>query len=380
VRICYLSNVLYLHDHRFLRKLTAAGYETWLVAYRNDDIPAQIAEIGGLNIIHVRPRFLRKIQKYLYGAKVFHFRQLLKRIQPDILHSGYVWKDGFLAALSGFHPHLSMPWGDDVLTQPDESRICRCIVKYTLSHADMITCDAERVKEKIAELSGYPPEKIVVFPWGLELGLFNPRVDGSPIRNELGWEENKVLIMNRQMRPKNNVACFIETLPAVVREEPDTRVLLLGSGPMENEIRELVRENALGPFVHFAGWVPIQDMPKYLRASDIYVSSALMDGSSMSLLEAMACGLPVVVTDIPSILEWVDDGYNGYVVPRRNSEALAAKILELLQDQSLGARMSERNVQIARQRADWDKNFATLERMYHRLVASGSDVEAYERE
>lgn len=380
MRICYVSNILYMHDQRFLRKLTEAGYETWLVTYRNDDIPAQIAEIEGLNIIHVRPKYLRRLQKYLHGTKVFHFRQLLKRIQPDILHSGYVWNDGFLAALSGFHPHLSMPWGSDVLTQPDESRICRWIVRYTLSRADMITCDAERVKEKIIELSGYRPEKIVVFPWGLELEMFNPQVDGSQIRNELGWEENRVLIMNREMNSKNNVACFIEALSAVVRESPDTRVLLLGSGIMHDQIRELVRRNGLEQYVHFAGWVSIHDMPKYLRASDIYVSCALMDGSSMSLLEAMACSLPVVVTDIPSILEWIDDGYNGLVVPRRDSEALAVKILELLQDSSLRQRMSERNIHIARQRADWDRNFAKLEHIYHRLVATSSDVQGCERE
>jgi D-inositol-3-phosphate glycosyltransferase len=81
------------------------------------------------------------------------------------------------------------------------------------------------------------------------------------------------------------------------------------------------------------------------------------------------CGSPVVVTDIPAILEWVDDGYNGYVVPRRDSEDLAVKTLELLQDQPLREKMSERNLSIARERADWDKNFRKLECMYDMLRA-----------
>jgi glycosyltransferase involved in cell wall biosynthesis len=138
---------------------------------------------------------------------------------------------------------------------------------------------------------------------------------------------------------------------------------------MERDIRMLVHNNQLEDFVVCLGAVPVQDMPLYLNAADIYVSSLLSDGTSMSLLEAMACGLPVVVTDVPAILEWVDNGYNGYVVPRRDSEALAVKILELLRDQPLREKMSERNLSIAREQADWEKNFRKLERMYDMLVA-----------
>lgn len=93
-----------------------------------------------------------------------------------------------------------------------------------------------------------------------------------------------------------------------------------------------------------------------------------MDGTSTSLLEAMACGLPVVVTDIPSIMEWVEEGYNGYLVPRRDSVSLAAKIVQLLRDEKMQERMGRRNLRIAQVKADWDRNFEKLEEMYQLLV------------
>jgi glycosyltransferase involved in cell wall biosynthesis len=85
-------------------------------------------------------------------------------------------------------------------------------------------------------------------------------------------------------------------------------------------------------------------------------------------LEALACGLPVVVTDVPANLEWVEDGINGLVVPRQSSERLAEAIITLLQDEQRAQNMGKNNLKIALERADWDRNFAKLEEIYRRLV------------
>lgn len=113
-------------------------------------------------------------------------------------------------------------------------------------------------------------------------------------------------------------------------------------------------------------------MPAYLNASDLYVSSSLSDGTSLSLLEAMACGLPVVVTDVPAILEWVADGENGLVVPRQSIEELAEAIVHLLENEDLAIEMGNKNLVIAKERADWNKNFQKLVQIYEKLLTKGS--------
>ncbi len=368
MKICYLSSVLSVHDHRFLSKLIERNFETYLVTYFDGEIPEEIQKIKGLKIIHQRPRHFHKLQKFLFAIKVFQFRKIIKQINPDIIHSGFVWKDGFLAALSGFHPSLLMPWGSDVLIHPQKSLICRWIVKYTIKKADMITCDCQKVKNEIIELAGYPEDKIVVFPRGIDLLLFNPQKDGSGIRKNLGWERNKILIMTRSFYPVYRIDLFIEALPKIIKAEPSTRVILMGTGPEEDKLKMIIKHKNLDNFIHFARLAPNSEMPHYLNASDIYVSSSLSDGTSLSLLEAMACGLPVVVTKVPAIMEWVKDKVNGLVVPKENITALSNAIISLLKNSFFREKMRNRNLKVVQERANWEKNFNKLENIYSIMI------------
>ena len=97
------------------------------------------------------------------------------------------------------------------------------------------------------------------------------------------------------------------------------------------------------------------------------MSTSKSDVSSLSLLEAMACGLPMVVSDVPAICEWVKDGENGYVVPRNKVNPISEKILKLFNDLNTARKMGEINLQIAKERADWNKNFLKLERIYNNM-------------
>jgi glycosyltransferase involved in cell wall biosynthesis len=137
---------------------------------------------------------------------------------------------------------------------------------------------------------------------------------------------------------------------------------------LELQLKALAQELNLADRIRFLGEIPNHELPKYLNASDLYVSSSLSDGTSLSLLEALACGLPVVVTDVPANLEWVEDGINGLVVPRQSSEELAKAVITLLKDEQYAQEMGKKNLALARKRADWDRNFAKLEELYQRMV------------
>ena len=111
-------------------------------------------------------------------------------------------------------------------------------------------------------------------------------------------------------------------------------------------------------------------MPSWFRSADVYVSCAQSDGTSVSLLEAMATGLPVVVTDLPSNREWVDDGQSGWLAPANSAEQFANRFLRatrLNPDQR--NLVALRNQRIVEERADWDRNFPRLLKMYELLTA-----------
>ncbi|MEW6684778.1 MAG: glycosyltransferase family 4 protein [Candidatus Edwardsbacteria bacterium] len=369
MRIAYISNGnpdVPAFDQLFLGKMVEQGHEPYYISYWPGE--ADYSKLG-VRWIHYDPQPPRLLRI------VLHLRNLLRQIQPDVLHTGWVQTAGFYGALSGFHPTLLMPWGHDILPHLDqpqysESRWHKLITRFTIKWADMITCDCELVKNRIIEMTAYPANRIVVFPWGVDRATFKPSSSPSQIRQRLGWEDKKVLIMNRLFTPRRGIRYFIEALPAVVAEIPETRVLLVGYGLLEQELKRRVEELGLLSQVHFAGRVSNRDIAEYLHAADIYVTTSLSDGTSVSLLEAMACGLPVVVADAPAYFEWVRDGFNGFIVPRKDSTILAKRLVELLANEDLRRSMSERNLQIAQERADWDKNFETLEGLYEELVLS----------
>lgn len=174
--------------------------------------------------------------------------------------------------------------------------------------------------------------------------------------------------MNRAFEPVYGTQYFIEALPQIVSQEPTTRVILIGSGSLEHRLRSLVADKCLDSYVTFVGSVPNEEMPAYLNAADVYVSTSLSDGTSSSLLEAMACSLPVVVTEIAANKEWVIDGHNGLFVHLRNSNEIATKVMTLLKDSNLRNLMGSNNLAIARDKADWEKNVDKLEAIYKLLV------------
>ena len=131
--------------------------------------------------------------------------------------------------------------------------------------------------------------------------------------------------------------------------------------------KKFIKGKKLTRYVHFAGFIDNNELSKFLAAADVYISSSLTDGTSLSLLEAMSCGLPIIVTDIPSNREWITNGKNGFLVQRKDPKVLSDKIIQLLKDKALMKMFGERNYQISKERADWDKNFIKLEKIYKKL-------------
>jgi len=355
MNVCYVSSILNIHDLRFFKKFAEKGYEVNVVSFAEHNPKLN----QNMTLYHFSLRSLLDIPK-----AVTFLKKILRKIEPDVLHGGFIQMDGFICALSGFHPFVLMPWGSDVLLFPRGSILMRAIAMYTISKADMITCDAEFVKSEILRIGRCGAQRVITFPWGVDLKKFQPNVDGSKIRRRIGWEDKRIIVVTRNFEPKYGIELFLRTLPRMVKEVPDVGVLFCGKGPLMDQFTRFVNNHGLKEYVFFAGFIENDELPKYLRAADIYVSTSITDGTSVSLLEAMACGLPVVVTDNPSILEWIKDGENGFVVPRNNLSQLTEKLIHLLKDDTLMKQFGERNLEIAKARADWDKNFERLEHTY----------------
>jgi glycosyltransferase involved in cell wall biosynthesis len=115
-------------------------------------------------------------------------------------------------------------------------------------------------------------------------------------------------------------------------------------------------------------FIDYNEFPELLHGADVFVTVPSSDSSAVSLHEAMACGLPAIVSDIPANHEWIIDGWNGFIVPVRNPEKLADAIIQLIEQPDLIQLFGRRNAQIVRDRADREKHMAHMENIYQQLL------------
>ena len=197
---------------------------------------------------------------------------------------------------------------------------------------------------------------------------FRSGPDTLRLRQRPGWEDSAIVICTRSWEPNYGVMHLLDAFCLARAKMPQLRLVLLGSGSQKAAVEEFVREKGLEEDVLMAGAIPPERLPEYFRAADLYASCAYSDGSSLSLLEAMATGLPVLATDRASNREWVSGPDHGLLAPFGDAPAIAAALLELASlSPQRRAEIAACNRATVEQRADWKRNIAKLLAAYSTL-------------
>ncbi len=364
MRVLYFSNSYSPHDHRFLAALANTEHEVFYL--RLEDGGRQVED-------RPVPSEIRQVQ-WAGGSGPFGWPsvprlwadllRVLRDVHPDIVHAGPIQTCAFLTALTGFRPLLTMSWGFDLMQDSERNAWWRWVTRYTLRRSTFFVSDALVTRDK-AVAYGMDANCTAVFPWGVDLAHFRPT---EPV--EKPWKARQTaftLFCNRSWEPRYGVDVLARAFVKVARQRPDVGLLLLGGGSQAGAIRSILMTGGVLERVQFPGQVSQSDLPRWYQMADLYVSPSHVDGSSVSLMEALACGLPCLVSDIPANREWVADGENGWLFPDGDADALAAKITAVMEqrDQAVIRRAAR---QTAEQRADWSKNFAVLLQAYQKAV------------
>jgi glycosyltransferase involved in cell wall biosynthesis len=340
-------------------------YEVLLLHYASRELIDDIKELKNLKIISKKPI----IKSFPLFSELLHFRKVYKKFRPDVVHTGYVWQVGILASIFNIHPHLSMPWGSDVLFQPEKNFIIKKIVKKVMNQCDHIHCDAEYVKHRIKEEYKIDESKFSVFPRGVNLKQFTP-LDKINCRKQLGIDPGKFVIhFNRHFEPVYGIDTLLEGYRIFASKKDDVLLLMVSSGSLKGKIEKFLKDNVLGSKVNIIGGIPNNKMPLYLSASDVYLSTSISDGTSLSLLEAIAMGLGLIVTDVPALKYWITEK-NGILVQRNSPSQVAGALEEYYNNRQLIRAHGDKNISIAKEKADWDKNYSKLREIYKNILPS----------
>lgn len=308
--------------------------------------------------------FLRMILYYISGFILTIYA--VSKNQCDVIHIHWAIPTGLIGVWIKAllrKPFIVTIHGSDLRMALDRPGFLRKIFLHVCKKAVHLNCVSDGQKIGIEQL-GIISEKISTIPMGVDEAFLEM---GKNKKMELN-NRSFIILSNRNLLPIYNVSLLIRAIPTVLKEEPKTQFLIAGDGSEKRKLGKEVEDFKLSGSVKFLGRVPHQEMPDLLSQSDIYVSTSRYDGTSVSLLEALACGVFPVVTDIPSNREWIADGFNGFLVSEEDEKLLASKIVQAIRDHGLLEEAYEINRRIVKERAYWRENIKRIAELYQRFA------------
>ena len=385
MRILFLSNAYpdFMDSYRgiFIKKmaelLRGDGYEISVVTpkiYRGSHYFEEQTGIkvyrfpffarDKLLIEHEKIPYLRMILYYISGVLLCLYAMIKNKCY--LIHVHWAIPTGLIGVMVGFllrKPLIVTIHGSDLRMALERRGFLRKLFVHVCRTALHLNCVSE-VQEKELERLGIPKEKISTIPMGIDEAFIQK---GDQRR----WESKKrpmTILSNRNLLPIYNVCLLIRAIPIVLREEPGTEFLIAGDGTEREVLEREVRNLNINSSVKFLGRVPHDEMPDLLTQADIYVSTSLHDGTSVSLLEAMGSGAFPIVTGIPANREWISDGDNGFLVPSENETLLAERIIQALRTRGLLEEACGKNRRIIEQKACWNDNIKKIIMLYERSL------------
>ncbi|MEW6131436.1 MAG: glycosyltransferase family 4 protein [Acidobacteriota bacterium] len=338
MRICYLADGRYIHSYRWLRFFHEQGHEMHFISFsplEPQHIRA-IQEAGGiyqgeLGRFHIK-RFWITIQNWRW------LRQFLRREKIDILHTHFLSFHAWYAALSNFHPFFLTVMGGDVCGADwePEGRLARFFSPLALQKADFITCWSHNLVHVVRQFC-LPETPVEVVHGGVDLNKFYCGNKPQYLLERLQIPPNaKIVFSPRLMRPLYNIDFIASAIQSVCKENPQVYFLFAVVATAKDEqyekrVREIVKNSGAEDRVRFVETIPHEEMPDYYRLADITISVPVTDGTPMSVLESMASGTPVIVSDIPDYdSRYIENGKTVLAVKIGNVAALHTALLELL--------------------------------------------------
>src|SRR5574343_680639 len=313
VRILFFADASSVHTRRWVAAVAERGARAVVITRQPAEVP------GAEEVIAVAPG-ADKLSWFTALPQVRRVaREVAARFQPNLVHGHYVTSYGLWATACGLKlPKVLTAWGSDILVTPRQSRLMRMVVAWSMHHADLVTADSMDMIDEIARYHPAGPCHQIL--WGADTDKFVPATPAE------GFE----VVSLRTWEPNYNIDVIIEAMARVVAERPDTQMTLhlLGGGLLQAELEQNVKHLGMQDHVQFHGRVGDATMVAAIQRSRVSVSVPTSDATSVSVLESMACGLPIVASDLPANPQWLD-ARGGWIVPVRDVGAVTQALLTI---------------------------------------------------
>jgi glycosyltransferase involved in cell wall biosynthesis len=288
----------------------------------------------------------------------------LRRQRVDLIHAHQYTPFFYAATARLLYRRPSLLFTEHGRHYPDYPRRKRMVAnRLLLERRDRVVGVGRAVRRALIENEGIPGKSIRVIYNGIDTDRFVPSpVERYQVRRDLGLDLHDFVIMQvARLDPLKDHLTAVRAMELLSRRCRQARLVIVGEGPLGGIIEEAVRKRSLEAHVRFLGLR--QDVPRLLAAADVCLLSSISEGIPLTLIEAMAVGLPVVATNVGGVAEVVEDGRTGLLAPHGDHEALARHLFQYAEAPALRQEMG----QLGRERAQAAFSESHMHAEYHEL-------------
>jgi len=374
MRICYLADGRYVHTHRWLRFFSERGHQTSLLSFAAMQ-PAHIEAVenagarylGELDGLHLK-RFWRTT------GQIARLKKLFRSEKIDIVHSHFLGVNSWYAALSGFHPNVVTVMGGDILGegwQPGPDIRERWLTPFALRKADLITCWSSRLTSVVKRYSR-PDTPIEVIHGGVDVKQFSPAAAPRHLRDELRIPADaKIILSPRLMKPLYNLDQIALAAREIWPHVPNAYFLFAVSADDKNLDYERKVRGMLGDDgrVRFLESIPHERMGDFYRLADVTISIPSSDGTPLSVLESLACGTSVLVSNIPNYdPDYIEAGKTVLMAESSDVASIVSSLTRMLSDATLRQTLASEGRRRVEAHGSYEAQMTRMEDLYYALV------------
>lgn len=320
--------------------------------------------------VKLRPLVLLLFPFFMIASIINLIREC-RKINAQIIHAHWVLPNGFIAAVAS--KILGIPFiitlhGSDIF-MADKNFLFRAFARWTFKQSSYVTACSQELYERAKKIN--KEINIELIPWGADPQKFKPLENREEIRKKYGWASDEIIIsVLGRMVYKKGFSQLLDTAPDLINSNPKVRFVIGGSGPLENELKEKADKLGLSKPVSFPGPIPWNEVPEFLGASDIFVlpsqrdEAGNLDGLPTVLLEAMACGLPCVASDVGGVSLVIDPGNNGFIFQPDNLDQMKEDLATLIEDGKLRETLGTKSRSDVITKFNWLNVAKSIENLY----------------
>jgi L-malate glycosyltransferase len=356
IKIIILGDVNSIHIRKWVLGLMN---DFDITIFSLDPIPINEIEnhpLKDVRLISNKEKTANQKGKIAYLRTYWKFRKAYKEIQPDIVHAHYATGYGLFGRLLRPKKLFISAWGSDVYMFPKSSFFHKFLFKWIIKGADQLFSTSHDMKR---ELEIYTSKSIEVVPFGIDLNAFN-RTSSEII-------ENKKFIVGtiKSLEAVYGIDQLIESYALFQKEFPNSECHIYGVGSQEENLKLLAAKLGLEDTVIFKGYIDNTIVPSVLSSFDIFCVLSRRESFGVAVIEASACQVPIIATNVGGLPEVVKHEETGYLIEADVHEA--SRIMkELANDAELRKRLGKNGREFVETHYDWTKNLESMKYFYQR--------------